>query len=407
MQLKLGCLGCFSKGAGGQDVSEPVESPAEDAVAKPPIHEELKQRGREDFSDCSTIPSEPTPECRRSTTMMTDMTSMLVEYQPTSGKAESEPSDRPESPLPPDREPADEQPAAHLPIRNAPESPGNAAHSQGPSPCNRRRDAFKKMGKRVTARLTVKFKKLLRKQSTVRSAAGTRSLPDVEIPPKPPLTSHMIQQATVSKIWSVLKRLDACPLIQFLSQAGNCYDFHTTPWVACNVIPGAQVRKCCYMAPVPEDVPGFARRLLNVPDQLSSTSVWRLVRDPEEMRFVQHSYTSDVLYGDRFKVQCTVRFREQTQGVVVDQWCDIVWDKPLPWTHGVVRHFIEHRARHDAMAMGGDLVRCIQDALESQDLALEHSEDVSGPEAMSEVLSGDEVFGQPAPSPEEARRHRL
>ena len=33
-----------------------------------------------------------------------------------------------------------------------------------------------------------------------------------------------------------------------------------------------------------------------------STSVWRLVRDPEEMRFVQHSYTSDVLYGDRFKV---------------------------------------------------------------------------------------------------------
>ena len=30
--------------------------------------------------------------------------------------------------------------------------------------------------------------------------------------------------------------------------------------------------------------------------------MWRLVRDPEEMRFVQHSYTSDVLYGDRFKV---------------------------------------------------------------------------------------------------------
>jgi hypothetical protein len=25
----------------------------------------------QDFSDCSTIPSEPTPECRRSTTMMT------------------------------------------------------------------------------------------------------------------------------------------------------------------------------------------------------------------------------------------------------------------------------------------------------------------------------------------------
>eukprot|EP00435_Cladocopium_sp_Y103_P035812 s3630_g9.t1 len=219
------------------------------------------------------------------------------------------------------------------------EPPGNASKKTGSS--------------RVTA-TTVKAKKLLRKQSTVRSAG---SLPNVEIPQKPPLTSHMIQQATVSKIWSVLKRLDACPLIQFLSQVGNCYDFHTTPWVA---IPGAQVRTCCYMAPVPEDVPHFARRLLNVPDQLSSTSVWRLVQGPEEMRFVQHSSTSDVLYGDRFKVQCTVRFREQAQGVVVDQWCDIVWDMPLPWTHVVVRHFIEHRALHDALAMGGDLVRCIE-----------------------------------------------
>ena len=37
-----------------------------------------------------------------------------------------------------------------------------------------------------------------------------------------------------------------------------------------------------------------------------STSVWRLVQDPEEMRFVQHSYTSDVLYGDRFKARCDV-----------------------------------------------------------------------------------------------------
>ena len=34
-----------------------------------------------------------------------------------------------------------------------------------------------------------------------------------------------------------------------------------------------------------------------------STSVWRVVLEPEEMRFVQHSYTLDVLYGDRFKAR--------------------------------------------------------------------------------------------------------
>jgi len=406
--MKLKCWGCCGT-PDAQEVHVPEKLP-QDAVTQLQNQEEKRKMGREDFSDCSTIPSEPTPECRRSTTMMTDMTSMLVEYQPrgsnhseaTTPDVEMEPERvEVQSPLPP-IEPDKQVP--YLPSgsfgRNAPQSP---VQSQGPSPHGRRRDAFKKMGKRVTAHLTVKFKSLLRKQSTVRSAAG--SLPDVEVPQKPPLTSHLIQQATVSKIWSALKRPDACPLIQFLSQAGNCYDFHTTPWVPCNVIPGAQVRKCCYMAPVPDDVPTFARRLLNVPDQLSSTSVWRLVREPEEMRFVQHSYTFDVLYGDRFKVQCTVRFRQEAQGVTVDQWCDIVWDKPLPWTHGVVRHFIEHRARHDAMAMGGDLVRCIQEALETEDP--EHSEDVSfGPEIISEVLS-DEVFAQPAESPEEARRHRL
>lgn len=392
MQLKC-CLG-FCKGSGQEAVAEPL--PKDDVRPQSnAVEEELKNRiGPEDISDCSTIPSEPTPECRRSTTMLTDMTSHKVDSEASACL----PS------LPP-IETAEQKPVLPMTSRSGGASPPpeDSQPSQGASPAQRKRDAFKKMGRRVKARLTVKFKKLLRKQSSVTSAAG--NLPDVEVPPKQPLTSHLVKEATLKKIWAVMKRPDACPLIQFLSEVANCYDFHTTPWVACNVIPGAKVRKCCYMAPVPEDVPGFARRLLNVPDQLSSTSVWRLVRDPEEMRFVQHSYTCDVLYGDRFKVQCTVRFRQETQGVMVDQWCDIIWDKPLPWTHGVVRHFIEHRARHDALAMGGDLVRCIQEAVDAPDLPTEHSEDLTLDPA-SEVLT-DEVFAQPSVSSEEARRHCL
>eukprot|EP00913_Durusdinium_trenchii_P029737 g27869.t1 len=217
--------------------------------------------------------------------------------------------------------------------------------------------------------------------SRTRGSQLARNLPDVEVPPKQPLTSHLVKEATLKKIWAVMKRPDACPLIQFLSEVANCYDFHTTPWVACNVIPGAKVRKCCYMAPVPEDVPGFARRLLNVPDQLSSTSVWRLVRDPEEhRRLVLNARHQDTVtrrcdsYSTATPVTCStaiaLRCNAPHKGCIA-----VTKDKPLPWTHGVVRHFIEHRARHDALAMGGDLVRCIQEAVDAPDLPTEHSEE--------------------------------
>jgi len=81
---------------------------------------------------------------------------------------------------------------------------------------------------------------------------------------------------------------------------------------------------------------------------------------------LQHSYTRDVLYGDRFKVQNASRFHkdEDSNCVILDQWMEIVWDKPLPWTHGVVRHFIEAKARSDALAFSADLARCIEEAAE-------------------------------------------
>ena len=34
----------------------------------------------------------------------------------------------------------------------------------------------------------------------------------------------------------------------------------------------------------------------------------------------------------RCQVQCTVRFRQEAQGVTVDQWCDIVWVRVTQWS---------------------------------------------------------------------------
>ena len=100
------------------------------------------------------------------------------------------------------------------------------------------------------------------------SNSCARSLPDVEIPVRPPLTSHKVQHTTVERIWAAMKwgpkslrlkcflRSEACPLIQFLGQAppltslfmhvkhvkkvANCFDIHSTTWVDCNVVPGAK-----------------------------------------------------------------------------------------------------------------------------------------------------------------------
>jgi len=424
MQLRPSCFGCFTAKAVDDEVQvSPVPaSPraAEDEVVVSPrgdgcLPEFLTGQWKQTLSDCSTIPSEPTPECRRSTTMMTDMTPIISEYHPTSVVRSPAAQPRP-APVLPEILPASQ--LQHLPSRSSPASPTHHCDNSGTaqeeaSPCcGKKRHALTKMGKHVTARLTTRFKNLIRKSSSLQLAS--RHLPtDLGLPTKPPLLSHTIPQATICKIWETMQRPSSCPLIQFLSQVGGCHDFHTSMWEDCQEVFGSKIRKCCYMAPIPDDIPNFARRLLNIPSQISTCSVWRLLYSPEEMRFVQQSYTGDVLYGDRFKVQCTVRFTQEreTKSVTVDQWVEIAWDKPLPFTHGVVRCFIESKAHADGRALGGDLVRCIQEAVEALDLEDQEDDTNSLANVLAKASSGEdgELFDlcRPAPAAEELRRHSL
>ena len=48
------------------------------------------------------------------------------------------------------------------------------------------------------------------------------------------------------------------------------------------------------------------------------------------VQFPQNVLT-DSTVGDVREVQCTVRFRQEAQGVMVDQWCDIVWVRVTQW----------------------------------------------------------------------------
>lgn len=233
----------------------------------------------------------------------------------------------------------------------------------------RRRDAFRSAGRTFTARLTRRFTSiqasLYRKQSTLVTASSRVPLPSC--PTVPALATHHLEKVSVNSIRAALERIDNCPLLCFMSKAASCYDFVSSAWEDCKVHPGSQVRKCIYMTPVPPDIPAFAKRMLNVPDKLSGCTVWRMKGDSQELFLLQHSYTRDVLYGDRFKVQSMIHFSENASGVTVRQWIEIVWEKPLPWTHGVVRHFIDAKARQDGMDSAGVMVQCFKDAVAALD----------------------------------------
>merc|ERR1712151_520504 len=65
----------------------------------------------------------------------------------------------------------------------------------------------------------------------------------------------------------------------------------------------------------------------------------------------EHSYSRDVMYGDRMKVQSTFSFQQATENandVILSQWVEVIWMQPLPWTHKAVTVFVEKFAVAEA-----------------------------------------------------------
>eukprot|EP00933_Yihiella_yeosuensis_P062820 TRINITY_DN65819_c0_g1_i1.p1 TRINITY_DN65819_c0_g1~~TRINITY_DN65819_c0_g1_i1.p1 ORF type:complete len:394 (+),score=80.17 TRINITY_DN65819_c0_g1_i1:72-1253(+) len=221
----------------------------------------------------------------------------------------------------------------------------------------------KRFRRKLTKMMTLRFSRF-KKQSSL--FTSSKAVPPVVAPNTSPLCSNLLADSTVEKVRTALNRLDNCPLTGLLKQAG-CYEIVGSDWTPCPTHEGTEVRKCVYMVPIPDDIPSVARRLLNIPDQISSASVWRLYGSDGKLVLVQHSYTRDVLYGDRFKVQSMITFQQEGNSVKMEQWVEVLWDKPLPWTHSVVTRLIESRARTDGEGYGEQLAHLIEDALAELD----------------------------------------
>jgi len=198
-----------------------------------------------------------------------------------------------------------------------------------------------------------------------RRSSGIREGKIVAPPGVKPIFEKVVK-ATIDDIQAALLRTEQCPMARFLSETLECYDIEPGEWKPDPTEAGTMVLERRYSAPVPDNVPDAVAKLVRLPPVIGTTTVYRLRRsESDELTMVQQSYTGDVMYGDRFKIQNTISFKEDAGGVVSRQWAEIVWREALPWHSSLIRHFIEKRSRADAIRYAPQLLCMIEDAVQA------------------------------------------
>jgi hypothetical protein len=193
---------------------------------------------------------------------------------------------------------------------------------------------------------------------------SSRRLPAAKTPAgSPHFAGRLHSDVTIEGLRSAFETAERCPILKFLRKVVGAYDIYTTRWTPCPEMADTIVRKSCYTVPMGDDIPAAVKRIVNFPDTISATSVWRLRTGPNELTLLQQSYTKDIMYSDRFKAQNTLVFQADPDGgIKVQQWLDTIWEKPLPWTHTVIKRLIEREAKESATRVLDDLLQILEDA---------------------------------------------
>lgn len=182
-----------------------------------------------------------------------------------------------------------------------------------------------------------------------------------------PITSGHLPGTTISAIREALEAEDG-PVQKFMREVLGCSDFSTTPWAASRRNlgdagrQGLFFRKSRYRALLPADIPGPVARLVGAPPSLDAHSLFALGCSESELVLVQQSFVKGIMYSDRFRLQNTFSFTQVKDGCTLAQWAEVVWTKPLPWTHTPVKVFVEKKARAEAKGTFRDFARTIQEA---------------------------------------------
>jgi hypothetical protein len=112
---------------------------------------------------------------------------------------------------------------------------------------------------------------------------------------------------------------------------------------------------------MPTDIPNSVARLIGIPAAVDARSLFALSCADDRLVLVQQSMVQGIMFSDRFRLQNTFSFVQEADGVLLSQWAEVIWDKPLPWTHTPVKMFVEKKARAEAKSTFRDFARRIQE----------------------------------------------
>jgi hypothetical protein len=208
-----------------------------------------------------------------------------------------------------------------------------------------------------------------------RSDSGLiRECASLPIPAKPqgknPLSSKKMLGIDLQSIRTSLEA-DEGPVQRFMAEVLGCTAFVTTPWATSrhNIfekeepkkgrIPNIFFRRSKYRASLPTDIPPSVAKLVGIPDSVDARSLFALGVSDTELVLVQQSNVQGIMFSDRFRLQNTFRFTQDGDDVLLEQWAEVKWSKPLPWTHTPVKLYVEKKARAEAKDTFGDFARII------------------------------------------------
>jgi len=177
-----------------------------------------------------------------------------------------------------------------------------------------------------------------------------------------PLYSQILDK-TIGEIREDFTKDDECVIKRFLRDVMGCFDTSESDWAQNEKTHSDMVKSFEYKTLLPNDVPNAVVRLCRLPQTILGSTLVRVCSNDVEFAIIQHSRTHNVLYGERFLMQNTISFQQHhSGGVLLQQWTEVVWIEPLPWTHGVVKYFIEAKAESGARGKAAEFARVIKDS---------------------------------------------
>lgn len=183
-----------------------------------------------------------------------------------------------------------------------------------------------------------------------------------QLPEGEPMTVRRLPNMTLEGLCEALLDIapDA-PLVAILRDAYDGKDESVTPWAPHHTLPGAHGNQVHCWVPPPKEVPSLALKAVGASKAVSSTTQHSLLSGGDRAVLIQETQVAGALYSDHFQVRHTHSFApDPAGGLEWQSWVQVVWVKPLPWTHRFVEVVLERQVHAKALASGATFAALLE-----------------------------------------------